>query len=102
MPSLIATTCEAAEAGIAYNPDTGAETLKTVAGAAYILVVIVYFLRLFRRRAENATKVSLTSSSESTEAVDEGLEDDEEELSDDEAASEASRDGDITPLQCFV
>lgn len=40
---------------MAYNPAGGEETLQTLAGVAYIVVVIIYFVRLFRRRAQKAT-----------------------------------------------
>jgi hypothetical protein len=39
----------------AYNPSDGSQVLKTVAGIAYIGVVIAFFVRLFRRRAQQAT-----------------------------------------------
>ena len=38
-----------------YDPAGGADTLKTVAGVGYIGLVIVYFVRLFSKRAKTAT-----------------------------------------------
>lgn len=44
----------AAEA-VKYEPGSGSDVLKTLAGAAYIILVVVYFVRLFRKRAQTAT-----------------------------------------------
>ena len=46
----------AAEAeAVAYNPGGGSDTLKALAGAGYIVVVVIYFVGLFARRAKTAT-----------------------------------------------
>ena len=50
-----AAAAAAEEAAAAYNPEGGSDTVKTVAGVAYIGLVIFYFVRLFRRRAQQAT-----------------------------------------------
>jgi hypothetical protein len=39
---------------LAYSPEAGTDTLKTIAGAGYIVLVIFYFVRLFSKRAERA------------------------------------------------
>ena len=44
-----------ASEGVQYNPMAGSEALKTAAGVVYIAVVAIFFLRLFRRRAQQAT-----------------------------------------------
>lgn len=51
VPAVLA----AEDMAVAYNPTGGSDTLKTVAGVAYIGVVIFFFLRLFQRRAQKAT-----------------------------------------------
>lgn len=51
----LAEVAAAADGAVAYQPGGGADTLKTVAGVAYIGLVIVYFFRLFKKRADMAT-----------------------------------------------
>lgn len=43
------------EAAVAYNNEAGSETVKNVAGVAYVLLVAIFLLRLFKRRADRAT-----------------------------------------------
>ena len=56
-PLLLAAPALAADgmAAVPYNPGGGEGALKSLAGVAYIGVVIWYFVRLFRRRAQKAT-----------------------------------------------
>lgn len=59
-------TCPAASAAetVSYNPGGGEDALKTLAGIGYIILVIFYFFRLFRKRAKAATsQVCIVSSS---------------------------------------
>jgi len=88
---------------VVYSPQDGAETLKTVAGVAYIGLVIFYFIRLFQKRADKFTSERVGSSS-----VDEkdasAIEDDEEmdALDLEAAAAAASAEDNVTPLQCLM
>lgn len=52
-PAALA-AAEAAES-VPYNPAGGEETVKLVVGVAYLAAVGVYFIWLFRRRAQKAT-----------------------------------------------
>ena len=89
--------------GVVYNPEAGSDTLKTVAGVAYIGLVIVYFVRLFKKRADRATSVRLASMGSDSEGKNKEGEDDDDDDDDDEAAAAAAaEDAEVTPLQCFV
>jgi len=83
---------------VVYSPQDGAETLKTVAGVAYIGLVVLYFIRLFQKRADKFTSERVGSSIDEKDAST--LEDDEEmDALDLEAAA---AEDDVTPLQCLV
>ena len=92
LTSLTIAPAALAAEGIIYNPQEGAETLKTLAGVAYIILVIVYFVRLFKKRADRATSVRLSSSDSSDK------EDDEEE---EEEESPPVEDN-VSPTQCLL
>jgi len=83
-----------AASSVAYNPQDGAETLKTVAGVGYIILVVFYFIRLFKKRADRATSVRLTSSDTSSGSDAGGGYEAEDEFSEEEE--------EVTPLQCFI
>lgn len=44
-----------AEEVIKYDPGSGAETVKTIGGAAYALLLVIFAVRLFQKRAKFAT-----------------------------------------------
>ena len=90
-PSWAASAMEAI-----YNPEQGSETLKNVAGIGYIILVIFYFFRLFKKRAERAASVPLGDSK--AESVDQL--DDLSKL--DEPEQESEKQKDVTVLQCFI
>ena len=96
--ALVTPAALAAE-GVTYNPEAGSETLKTVAGVGYIILVLIYFVRLFKKRADRATSVRISSSSDST--AEEGSDDEDEEEEVLAAAAAASQD-DVTPWQCLM
>ncbi|KAL4534899.1 hypothetical protein Ndes2526A_g05764 [Nannochloris sp. 'desiccata'] len=88
---------------VVYNPQDGAETLKTVAGIAYIGLVIFYFIRLFQKRADKFTSERVGSSSvDGKDAA--AVEDDEEKdaLDLEAAAAAALAEDNVTPLQCLI
>lgn len=84
----------ASDTGVAYNPEGGSDTFKTIAGVGYIILVIVYFVRLFKKRADRATSIKLSSSSEEEDNVEEDSEDEDEALQNDDDA--------VTPVQCLM
>ena len=90
-PSWAASAMEAM-----YNPEQGSETLKNVAGIGYIILVIFYFFRLFKKRAERAASVPLGDSK--AESVDQL--DDLSKL--DEPEQETEKQKDVSVLQCFI
>ncbi len=88
---LLAAPAALAAEGVMYNPESGSETFKTVAGVGYIILVIVYFVRLFKKRADRFTSVRIASSDDD---ADKDEEDEEEEP--------AVADDDVTPGQCLL
>ena len=45
----------------AYSPSSGAEVFKTAAGAAYVVLVCIFFYRLLRKRATTGTTQACSS-----------------------------------------
>ena len=56
----------AAVDGSTYNPEQGSETFKNIAGVGYIILVVFYFFRLLKKRAERATTESLASTAQAS------------------------------------
>ena len=82
-----------------YNPEQSSETLKNIAGAGYILLVIFYFVRLFKKRAARAVEVKLSSrDSSDTEKMKDALDRLDDGINEEEEAVEAE----VSPLQCFM
>lgn len=52
---LLAPMAHADDMVVGYDPSSGAEGFKTIAGIGYIILVIIYFARLFKKRASKAT-----------------------------------------------
>ncbi|EFN54291.1 expressed protein [Chlorella variabilis] len=86
---------------VAYNPTGGSDTLKTVAGVAYIGVVIFFFLRLFQRRAQKATSERIASVAD-VAAYGGGADSDDEEDEEEQKAKQQQAATEVTPLQSFI
>ncbi|KAK9908155.1 hypothetical protein WJX75_003460 [Coccomyxa subellipsoidea] len=52
---LLAAGPALAEEGLKYDPGSGAEVVKKVAGAAYVVLLAVFAIRLLTKRAKSAT-----------------------------------------------
>lgn len=52
---LLAANPALAEEGLKYDPGSGAEVVKKVAGAAYVVLLAVFAIRLLTKRAKFAT-----------------------------------------------
>lgn len=50
-----------ADEGLKYDPSSGADTVKNVAGAAYAVLLAVFALRLLNKRAKFATEEASTT-----------------------------------------
>jgi hypothetical protein len=88
-----------------YNPEQGSETFKNIAGVGYIILVIFYFFRLFKKRAEKAAAEPLASTALSKNKSREG----EEAMNDLAALDGPAPEGgasaapaDVTITQCLI
>lgn len=106
--SSILAACDPAWASMeaSYSPEQGSETLKNVAGIGYIILVIFYFFRLFKKRAEKAASEPLSSNAKGTPGQQAQLDKGEtaEDLSalDREQTVDTSTPGDVSVLQCAI
>lgn len=82
---------------VTYNAQAGSDLFKTLAGVGYVALIIVYFARLLKRRADTATteRLATTSTRNATES-------DEEEEDSITVSSVSTTERDVTPTQCFV
>jgi hypothetical protein len=87
---------------VAYNPQDGAETLKTVAGVAYIGLVIFYFIRLFQKRADKFTSERVGSSVDDKNGKAEEDDEEKDALELEAAAAAQLAEDNVTPLQCLM
>ena len=59
-------------AAVGYNPEQGSETFKNIAGVGYIILVVFYFFRLFKKRADRATKEAFASTAQAVREKSKG------------------------------
>jgi len=59
-------------AAVGYNPEQGSETFKNIAGVGYIILVVFYFFRLFKKRADRATKEAFASTAQAVREKNKG------------------------------
>jgi len=78
-----------------YSPEQGSETLQNVAGIGYIILVIIYFFRLFRKRAEKAASEPLASTPQNPPA-------EQDDLSALDTKEESAAPEDVTVVQCLI
>ena len=95
--------------GSSYNPEQGSETFKNIAGVGYIILVIFYFFRLLKKRAERATTESLASTAQASKRrTGDGREGDDENdlasLDGPASAVASSREApeNVTVTQCLI
>ena len=58
-----------AEETVAYDPASGSDFLKNVAGAAYVVLLVVFAARLLRKRATTATSQRFASTVDAQERL---------------------------------
>ena len=59
-------------AAVGYNPEQGSETFKNIAGVGYIILVVVYFFRLSKTRADRARKEAFASTAQAVRKKSKG------------------------------
>jgi hypothetical protein len=92
---------------VIYDAEKGSDTLKTLGGTAYIVLVIFYVVWVLKKRADRATSERISSTTVSQDLDD--ISDLETEEHDDRietaslnTATTTSANDQVTPVQCFM